>query len=201
MSLLKRMAKKTKTSAKKKNATPETELTDENLCTKFDNWLEAKKQEKKAKADLKKNETDLIKHATDARLNECTRNGKYESSHKLTNDGKSVTVKFPNRYSKIDCDAEEDLREIFEDDDYNQYFKEKTTATMTEAAINDDEFIETVMEAIGEDKFSRYFEITTHIEVAKIYHENRTTNASLAKKHEKAADEGLVSSTKPSLTA
>lgn len=202
MSLLKKMAKK-KPSAKKKSQTPELELgaDDEILRKHHKNWLEAKKNEKTAKAALKKAETDLIEAASKARVDHCTRNGKYESSHKIVDGDASITVKFPNRYSKIDCEAEEDLREIFEEEDYNQYFKEKTTATMTDAAVSDDEFIETVMEAIGEEKFSRYFEVTSHIEVAKSYHENRVLDKKLARKHQEAVDAGLVSCTKPSLTA
>jgi hypothetical protein len=194
------MAKKKPASKKKKNATPELELVDDMLVKRQKDWLDAKKREKTAKADLKKAETDLIEAATDARIEHCTREGKYESSHKIVHGEDKITVKFPNRYSKIDCDKEEDLREIYEEE-YDQYFKEKTTATMTQAAVDDEEFIETIMDAIGEDKFSRYFDVDSHIEVAKSYHENRVTNKALSEKHQSAADAGLVSCTKPSLVA
>lgn len=198
MSILKKLAKKKTT--KKKNTTPELVLEDEMLIKRQKDWLDAKKREKTAKADLKKNETDLIEAASNARVEHCTRAGKYESSHKVVHDDNKITVKFPNRYSKIDCEHEEDLREIYEDD-YNQYFKEKTEAIMTQAAVEDEEFIQTIMDAIGEEKFSRYFNVNSHIEVVKSYHENRVTNKNLAQKHQEAADAGLVSCTKPSLVA
>jgi hypothetical protein len=194
------MAKKTPASKKKKNTTPELELVDESLIKRQADWLDAKKREKKAKADLKKAETDLIEAASEARVNHCTREGKYESSHKIVYKDSKITVKFPNRYSKIDCENKEDLRDIFEDD-YNRYFKDKTTATLTQAAVDDDEFIETLVGAIGEDKFARYFEVSSHIEVAKSYHENRAINKALAEKHQEAFNSGLVNCTKPSLVA
>jgi hypothetical protein len=194
------MAKKAKPASKKKNATPELQV-DGPLKAQLGQWLDAKKAEKTAKANLKKHETELIDAAAEAREAHCVRVGKYESSFKVT-DGEAarVTVKFPNRYSKISTDDEETMREIYEDD-YDRYFREKTEVKMTQEAVEDEDFIETVMNAIGEDRFEKYFDVSQHVEPTKAYHEERALNKGLAEKHQVAADAGLVSPTKPSLVA
>lgn len=198
MSALKRMAKKKKAPTKKKNAKPI--LEDESLHKNIKDFLGAKKKQKEAKAEISRAEGAIINSAEKARVEHCTRTGKYESSHKVTASTGTVTVKFPNRYSKIPNDDEDALREVYEDD-YDRYFREKTEVTMTEAAMNDEEFIEDMMERLGEETFERYFDVTSHIEPTKAYHEQRVTDASLADKHQEAVDQGLVAPTKPSLVA
>ena len=198
MSALKRMAKKKKAPTKKSNSKPV--LEDESLHQNIGDFLDAKKKQKEAKAEISRAEGKIIEAAEKARVEHCTRTGKYESSHKVTASTGTVTVKFPNRYSKIPSEDEGNLREIYEDD-YDRYFREKTTATMTEAAMNDEKFIEDMIEQLGEETFERYFEVTSHIEPTKAYHEQRVTNPGLADKHQEAVDQGLVTPTKPGLVA
>jgi hypothetical protein len=192
------MAKKKKAPTKKSSSKPV--LEDESLHKNIDDFLGAKKKQKEAKAEIARAEGAIISAAEKARVEHCTRTGKYESSHKVQASTGTVTVKFPNRYSKIPSGDEESLREIY-DDDYDTYFREKTDVTMTEAAMNDEKFIEDMMEQLGEETFERYFEITSHIEPTKAYHEQRVTNEGLAEKHQEAVDQGLVNPTKPGLVA
>lgn len=198
MSLLKRMAKK-KPAAKKKNAKPETQA--EGLHQNIKDFLDAKKQAKTAKTNIARAEGAIIKAAEEARIENCTRTGKYESSHKVSASTGTVTVKFPNRYSKIDPDDEESLKEVYGEGNYERYFREQTEVTMTQAAMDDEKFIEEMMEILGEEKFGRYFDVSTHIEPTKAYHEQRVVDKQLAEKHQEAVDQGLVSCTKPSLVA
>lgn len=198
MSLLKRMAKKGK-STKKKSAKPQLEA--EELHQNIKDFLDAKKQAKTAKANIARAEGAIIEAAEKARVDNCTRTGKYESSHKVSASTGMVTVKFPNRYSKIDPDDEDALKEVYGEADYEKYFHEETEVVMTQAAMDDEKFIEDMMETLGEEKFGRYFDVSTHLAPKKNYHEARVLDPQLAEKHQDAVDQGLVSCTKPSLVA
>lgn len=199
MSLLKRMAKKAKAPAKKKGAKPLLEA--EELHQNIGDFLEAKKQQKTAKANIARAEGAIIEAAAQARIDNCTRTGKYESSQKVGASTGTVTVKFPNRYSKIDPADEDALKEVYGEDQFERYFGEQTEVTMTQAAMDDEDFIETMMETLGEEKFGRYFDVSSHIAPKKNYHEARVLDKELAEKHQEAVDQGLVSCTKPSLVA
>lgn len=196
MSILGKLAKKKKTPTKKTNSKPL--LKDNSLNSNIKDFLNAKKKQKEAKAEIARAEGAIIEAAERARIVHCTRTGKYESSHKVASDEGQVTVKFPNRYSKIPTDDEDGLREVF-DDDYDRYFETKTEVTMTDAALNDESFIEEMLEKLGEEKFEEYFDVSAHIAVKKHYHENRVTDSKLAEKHKYAVDQGLVTPTKPGL--
>lgn len=197
MSLLKKMAKDKKVTTKK-NDKPELEA--EELHKNIADFLDNKKKEKDAKANIARAEAAIISAAEEALTDHCTRTGKPESSYKVSASTGTVTVKFPNRYSKIANEDEDALKEIYEDD-YPKYFREKTEATMTQAAMDDEEFIETMIKTLGEEKFERYFEVTSHIEPTKAYHDQRMVDSKLAEKHKEAVAQGLVAPTKPSLVA
>ena len=196
MSLLKKLAKKSP--VKTSNSQTKPVLEAEELSQNIARFIKAKKQQKDAKANIIKAEHDIIKAAQTARSNHCTRTGKYESSYKVSASTGTVTVKFPNRYSKISSDDEDVLKEIY-GSNFEKFFKEKTEAHMTQAAIDDEAFVETMMNLLGEEKFVRYFEVSSCIEPEKTYHEQRTINEKLAKQHEDAKSQGLVSCSKPSL--
>lgn len=199
MSMLKRMAKKGKTTTSKKSAKPQ--LENEALHQNIKDFLDAKKQAKTAKANIARAEGAIIDAAEKARIDNCTRTGKYESSHKVSASTGTVTVKFPNRYSKIDPEDEDSLKEVFGEADYEKYFHEETEVVMTQAAMDDEKFIEEMIETLGEEKFGRYFDVSTHLAPKKNYHEARVLDPQLAEKHQEAVDQGLVSCTKPGLVA
>lgn len=192
----KKLAKK-KSPTKKKNSHPEFE--DESLAPNIESFYEAKKNEKTAKAKARKAEQLIIEKATEQRGTWCSSQGRYESSVKMEAGGQKVTIKFPNRYSKISTDEKDALEEIF-GDDTDRYFQERTTVELTPEAMADEEFVGQIMEALGEEKFGRYFNVEEHLEVSKHYHENRVTDPQLGAKHQEAADAGLVRVTKPSVT-
>ena len=187
---------------KAKDAIPE--FINNNLRKNVELFLNAKKNKKKAESQTKLAEPNIIKAAMAERVEVCTKAGRYFSSIKATANGENgappltVTVKFANKYSKIPTDREEDLREIY-GDDYDKYFKEATTATLTPIAMDDESFIEIVMKAIGPENFSRYFNVEQTIEVKKTYHELRVMDKELAAKHKIADTKGLIKCNKPSV--
>ena len=199
MGLLSKMAKKSKAPAKKKGALPVHEA--EDLHGNIKDFLDAKAQAKSAKASVARAEGAIISAAEKARIDGCTRTGKYESSQKVGASTGTVTVKFPNRYSKINCTDEDSLKEVYGERDFERYFGEETEVTMTQAAMDDEKFIEDMMETLGEEKFGRYFDVSSHIAPKKSYHEARVLDKELADKHQDAVDQGIVSCSKPSVVA
>lgn len=189
---------------KAKDTTPE--FVNDTLRKNIELFLGAKKDEKKAKSQTKLAEPKIIKAAEAERVEVCTKAGRYFSSIKATANGDSgaspltVTISFANKYSKIPTDREEELREVY-GEDYDKFFKEATSATLTPIAMEDETFIEKIMEAIGPENFARYFNVEQTIEVSKTYHELRVMDKELAAKHEIATTKGLVKCNKPAIKA
>lgn len=201
--LFKAAAKKAAPS-KSKDASPE--FVNNDLRRNIELFLNAKKEEKKAKAQIKLAEPQILKAATAERIEVCKKADKYFSSIKATangDDGKSpltVTISFSNKYSKITTDCEDDLKKIY-GDQYDSYFKEVTVATLTPIAMSDGDFISKITDAIGAENFARYFNVEQRIDVKKTYHEHRIVDDGLAVKHETAVNAGLVKCNKPSVKA
>jgi len=214
--IFKKAAKKT-AKKPKKNATPEFKIeepgeNDQSPKAKTQraqrnamlNFTKAKKEEKDAKAKLKKAEAGFLDRVVEEHLKTCQRDSKYYSSIKAVVDDddhkeSKLTIKFANKYSKIASENEDELRSVYGDKYYDRFFEEKTEAKLTNKALNDEEFVKTITEAIGEEKFAEYFDVEQFILPKKTYHEARMIDQELAMKHEEAVDADLVRSNKPSV--
>lgn len=200
-SLFKAAAKKAPPS---KDATPE--FVDNDLRKNIELFLNAKKNEKKAKSQVKLVEVKILKAAEASRREACQTAGRYFSSIKATANSENndppltVTISFSNKYSDIPTDCEGELRDVF-GDDYDKHFHEVTTATLTPIAMNDNDFIATITDAIGAENFAKYFNVKQNIDVKKAYHEIRVLDDALAAKHKIAVEKGLVKCNKPSVKA
>tara|TARA_R100001244_G_scaffold25113_4_gene25653 strand:- start:99985 stop:100587 length:603 start_codon:yes stop_codon:yes gene_type:complete len=194
--LFKKAAKAT--ASVKKDATPE--FQDASLEAAINLFLEGKKMEKTAKAQIKMAEVTLLPRATEARYETCRNEGEYFSSIKACVGDLKVTVSFPNKYSKIPTDREDDLRGIFADR-YDALFEEKTIASLSPMAMKDEEFIQTVIDAIGADKFALYFKVEQFIAPKSEYHEARAKDEDLSELHQQAYEAGLINPVKASVKA
>lgn len=189
---------KTKTKAPKKSDIPEITDVDEDLSKSVREWIAADIKMKDAEASKKMAEAPILDKACEAHGEICLDEKEYHSSIKLlTNEG-NLLVSFANKYSNVATDNEEELRQIY-GDEYDRYFNEKTTVTLTPAAMEDEKFVAMLSDKLGPEKFARYFNVTEHLEVAKSYHENRMTDKVLAGKHQMAVDAGLIKCNKPSV--
>lgn len=186
------------TSSTKKGAIPE--FQEPALGKAISLFLDAKQKEKEAKAQIMLSEATLLPRAAELHRTVCQNSSDYFSSVKLCSDDSNVTVSFPNKYSKIPSEKEESLREIFSKD-YDKWFTEKTIASLSDVAMADEEFIKTIIEAIGADKFSLYFKVEQFIIPKDGYHEARSKDKSLGALHDAANKAGLVSPVKSSVKA
>lgn len=202
--IFKKVAKKNKKKkTSNKSSVPEFEIDDDELKKAHDNWLKGKADSKDAKARISRSEGLLLPIAVEEHQKFCQANEKYVSSVKIVkkeeDSEEKITCSFTNRYSPIDSDHEDHLREIYGDNDFERYFKERTTVSLTPAAVNDEEFVEKITEFVGQENFDKFFKINIFIEPTKEYHEARMVDPNLAKRHKQAADADLVRCNKPSL--
>jgi len=187
---LKKAAKK-KTS-KSKSKTPDVQRDD--LNDALDKWLEASKMEKDAKALKAQAEAAMLDDIEDERIKACRADGEFHSAVKV--NGK-VTVSVQSRYSSIDPETEDEIKEIV-GDKYDEFFKEQTAVSLTPAALADEELLGKLMEAVGED-FERYFKVSQSITPTRAFHEQRATSQDVGELYGKLQDEGLVKPYKPSV--
>lgn len=196
--LLKKAANK-QPSKKKKDEKPKIETQD--IKSEINDWLGAKKQSKNAIAEMNRIGSTLISRAEQELTKHVRANRKYTSTVKLDDgEGNTVSVSATNRYSPMSTESEEELREVY-GDEYDKYFAEKTEINLKPEAINNEELLGKLIEAVGEEDFDRFFDVKQSIQTNDRYHEDRIMDPDLADKHQQAVNEGLVSCAKPSVKA
>ena len=187
---LKKAAKKKTTKSKSK--TPEVQRDDLNEAV--DKWLEASKMEKDAKALKAQAEAAMLEDIEEERIKSCRTDGEFHSAIKV--NGK-VTVSVQSRYSAIETDSEEEIKEVV-GEKYDEFFKETTSVALTPAALEDETLLGKLMEAVGED-FDRYFKVNQAIVPTRAFHEQRATSKEVGELFDKLQDEGLVKPVKASV--
>ena len=190
---------KKKKATKSKSKTPVIDLTDENEVEAIAQWLDAKEREKTAKSDKELAQEVLMSSAMAKRREHIQESGSHTRAVKL--NGK-ITMTCSKRYSDIPTDNEEELREIFGDEEYDKFFVTNTQISFKNP--DDTEVLTKIVEAIGAENFHDVFEIIQTIKpngheqelpplVAK-----RDSDPEVAEKHDQAVDEGLIKPYSPS---
>ena len=77
-------------------------------------------------------------------------------------------------------------------DQTETYFQEKTSITLTEAALSDETILQKLIAAVGQDKFPLYFDVKQHVAPTEALHQGRATNPELAEKAQKLMDDGVL---------
>lgn len=183
--LLKKAAKK-KSSSKKKSNTPEVDRPD--LTEAISKWKEGSKMEKDGKAMKAQAEGVILPEAEEERVKASMGDGEYHSSVKINGE---VTVGVQGRYTKIETDCEDEIKEIV-GDKYDGWFKEDTKVSLKPALLNDEGAMGKIIEAVGEENFERFFDVAQTIVPTRSFHEARSTDADTKKKFEELSDEGLI---------
>jgi hypothetical protein len=180
---------------KSKSTTPVVEL--EELSDQVKTWVEAKKNEKDAKARLSGAGEEIKPVAEEARRKICMDTGNYASSVKIKAGGETITMSTKNAYSKIPTEQAPQLDEIF-GEDKDKFFKEKMTIALTDAAMNDEEIVNKLVEAVGAENLAKYFDIKQFIEPTEALHTQRSTDAKVAAMADRAINEGVLRPYSPS---
>jgi hypothetical protein len=183
--LLKKAAKK-KAGSKSKSKTPEVDRPDLNEA--IDKWTEGSKMEKDGKALKAQAEGVILPEAEEERVKVSGDDGSYHSSVKI--NGK-ITVSVQSRYTTIDTDHEEKIREVV-GDKYDEFFKEDTKVSLKPSLLEDEDAMGKIIDAVGEENFERFFDVKQSIVPTRAFHEQRSTNKEIREMFEELNDEGIV---------
>lgn len=178
-------------SAKSKN--PVVELPEQRK--NIEAWLKAHADLKDAEARKATAEEEIIPAVENERITACRRDGKYYSSVKV---GSSISVSVQNRYSPINTSDFPAIEEIF-GDKAQDFFSTKTEINLTDAALNDEKIIEKLIAAVGNDKFSLYFNVKQSVVPTEVFHEARAVNVEVGNKAEILKTNGILKPYKASV--
>jgi hypothetical protein len=151
---------------------------DPSMDATIEQWINADQEEAKWKSIKATAEAQLLEFGRKARVAACRKIGKVESTIRL-NGKLNMTAKC--QYSKIPIGSEDKLREVF-GDSYDQYFLTKTDLSLNEAAVNDPQVLQELVEAIGADKFNAWFTALQVIEVTESFHTDVTLKPAIEEK-------------------
>lgn len=183
-------------------------------------WVEAKKKITQAEADRKQAEEVLLPEADKGRTEHCLKNGKFFSSvkvkvpdMKLTEGGavetfEPLTYSTQNRYSDIDQDKEDQLKQIF-GEKFAQCIKENVNIELSDAAmVMIDDLLPVFVEAIGkhfklsgekaQEKFLELFSISRGFKPTEYLHENRVIDPAIKKMADVAIAQEIIKPVKGS---
>jgi len=183
------LKKAKKTTEKKPTKTQSPQATIPDLDDTLDKWLKGKQMEKDGSAMRKQAETTILPLASEERRKACRDSGTFHSSI-VIND--KVTVSTQAKYSPIDSDEEEAIKEILGEDDFNRYFKEKTDVSITPSLLNDDDAMAKIIEAVGDENFTRMFSVKQTLVPTRDFYERSTMDPEIEMKAKQLKDAGIL---------
>jgi hypothetical protein len=158
-------------------------------------WIEADKEAKKWDGIRTTAEAQILAFATRARLAECRRMGKVESTVRI--NGKiSMTQKC--QYCAVGMQQLPAIKEAF-GADADRYFKPRTKLELTEAAAEDKELLGKLIKALGPKVFARSFTVKQFAEVTETFHNDFTLKAEVEAKAGPFLEREALKAYKPSL--
>jgi hypothetical protein len=188
LDLLKKGAR-TSTEKKSKSKTPIVSSADENVKTAIETWKDAKQREKDAKAERELVEEVLRPFGMEARRELIQREQTHHTSIKINGQ---VTMKVSKSYSEIPLDNQEELEEIFGEDEFERLFMVHTSIEFNEQFVGDPEVLQAVIDAVGADKFHEIFKVVQTVKPKEALVHERDMNPEVAEKHDQAVADGLV---------
>jgi len=182
--------------AKSKSKAPDVEC--DRIESQIKRWIASKKAVADAEAEMVQAENEILPVAVELRKAELRKTGKYESSIKIN---RAIQVVFQNKYSKIDPTMIEAFKKAFGDDEADKLVVLKTIISLTEKALNDPSIMETLVKAVGPEKFAEYFKVDQTLVPTERLHEGLALDEDLDKKAQKLVDNGILKPYKPSVRA
>lgn len=166
----------TATTEKKKSSVITVSPTGE-LSEQIEAYIIADRQTKDAKAHQDLLAVSVKKGMDSLRINESIKIGDNISSVKAN----GLTLSTKAMYSKIETDATDRLNETF-GDQFSQYFVTKSEVKLGEDALEDEEFIEALVELAQKAGVS--FQVKDWLQPTKAFHVARTLDENVRNKSE-----------------
>lgn len=175
---------------KGKDESPRVELPQH--AESINNWAQAHNDKKDAESRMAEAEAKFLKDVEQARVEACRTDGKYHSTVKV--NGK-ISASAANRYSEIDTKDFPTIEKVF-GDKTKDFFKERTEITLTEAALNDENIMQKLIEAVGAEKFTTYFDVKQFVKPTETFHEGRALDIEVGAKANVLMEQGIVKPSK-----
>lgn len=193
MALLAGMAQQTEKKKGGKDVKPQ--ITEPAMDAAIAQWIEADKEAKKWDGIRTTAEAQILAFAAPARLTECRRMGKVESTVRV-NGKLNMTQKC--QYCAVSMQHLPALKEAF-GADADRYFKPRTKLELTEAAAEDKELLAKLIEALGPAKFAASFSVKQFAEVTEAFHGDFTLKPAVEAKARPFMESEIVKAYKPTL--
>ncbi len=193
MALLAGMAQQTE--KKKGKSAEKPAVNDASLDGSIGQWMEADKEVKKWEGVRTTAEAQILAFAAPARLSECRRMGKVESTIRI-NGRVNMTQKC--QYCVVAMQQLPAIKEAF-GTDADRYFKPRTKLELTEAAAEDKELLAKLIEALGPEKFAASFAVKQFAEVTEAFHTDFTLKPEVEAKARPFMEMEALKAYKPTL--
>lgn len=182
-------------SEKKKGKEAKPQISEPAMDATIAQWIEADKEIKKWDGIRTTAEAQILAFAAPARLAECRRMGKVESTVRL-NGKVSMTQKC--QYCSVAATQLPALKEAF-GPAADRYFQSKLQLSVTEAAAADKALLGKLIAALGPEEFAKAFAVKQVIEVGEAFHSDFTLNPEIEAKARPFMDTEAIKAYKPSL--
>ncbi len=193
MALLAGMAQQTEKKKGSKDAKPQ--LTEPAMDAAISQWLEADREVKKWEGIRTTAEAQILAFAAPARLAECRRLGRVESTVRI-NGKLNMTQKC--QYCAVGMPQLPAIKAAF-GPDADRYFKTRTKLELTEAAAEDQELLGKLIEALGPEKFAGSFAVKQFAEVTETFHTDFTLKSDVEAQARPFMDTEAIKPYKPAL--
>jgi hypothetical protein len=135
--------------------------------------------------------------AEEARQTHCQSVGAVVNTVVIEGEGGNVKVTNQRRYKAIDPKVMPDLKGIFGETE--SLIESKLKIRFTEDALVDEELLRRIVEAVGAENLTKYFDIREELSPTESFHVRRHTDSVFAKAANSAISRGLITPVKQSI--
>lgn len=180
-------------SSKDKSKALEIPVTDAKTLKKVDTWLNSNKQVDLEKAKMVSSQDDILAFARKHHLEHVASTQSIPATVKLVIPTGSLSIDLAKcQYCKISrLTAEEGLKKAF-GESFGKCFDTKLAIKLTEVALSDKTLLATLIKAVGEENFKKFFEVEQVLVPTKVLHEGRFLDSDIKAAYEKAEEAKLI---------
>jgi len=185
-------AKPKKAKSKKKELPAYTNKALDKPITKFLAGLKAKKD---GEAKMATAHAEIADTAEEFRIEASRQKGEAQAS--ITINGK-IRFTQQGKYSNIDPEQIGEIEEEF-GDDVSQYIAVKSGVAVKSEVLGNKEKLQELIEAVGQDRFNDFFEITKSYAVQPMLHEKLSVDEKFLEEHGHLLESGILKRNKPTV--
>jgi hypothetical protein len=125
---------------------------------------------KAAKADLELSEEELLGEVTPQYTSKLKE--RYVNSARVIEEDVEATISWKDAYSKIPIEKSDEIKKLT-GDKFSEYFKEVNEIVVREDVASNPKLLEELVEAVGPDTFSKFFDVEQHVRPTTRFTEER----------------------------